>query len=81
MMNYNEIWAYSYERIRAYLLDLGGSEIEGVFILPACEITLLKLPDRMVSGLAFSQTRVLISGPDADRFHHQFKLHFLSGGA
>lgn len=80
-MNYSEIWAYSYEKIRAYILELGAKEFGCEFILPDCRIVIECLPDRMISGLIFPQTRVQISGSEADRIHHQFKLHFLSGGA
>lgn len=80
-MKYSEIWAYSYEKIRAYLLELGATETGCEFVLPDCRIVLESLPERMISGLSFPQTHVKIGGSEADRIHHQFKLHFLSGGA
>ena len=103
IMNYDELWAYSYDRVRAYLLGSGAKETAGAngaagatgaadstavaghsrggtFTLPDCTVVIGELPDRYIGGLAFPQTRVQINGPGADPFHHEFKLHFLSGG-
>ena len=87
-MNYDELWAYSYDRVRAYLLDTGAAESTavaghsrgGTFTLPDCTIVIGELPDRYIGDLAFPQTRVQINGHGAEAFHHEFKLHFLSGG-
>lgn len=81
MMDHDEIWSYSYERIQEYLLSLGADMDGDIYSLPACTVALESLPDRQLGGLSFARTRVRIEGPGSEEFYHEFRLHFLSGGA
>ena len=80
-MSYDEKWSYSADRIEEYILSLGASGNDHIFVLDACTVRLEPLPDRQVGMLTFPQTRIIIEGPGAETFYHDFYLHFLSGGA
>ena len=71
-MRYDEVWSYSREQISEYLQECGPQ---------SCHIYMESRPDHVVGPLTFPRTRVVIEGPGAEEFHHQFRLHFLSGGA
>ena len=80
-MNRDETWGYPYEKIREYLLSCGAEAEGDRYVLAGCSVELEVLPDRQAGGLSLAQTRVKMTGPGTDEFHHSFKLHFLSGGA
>lgn len=72
IMVYDEIWSVKAQRISDYFSaeDHGG-----------CEIKIEALPDRRQGSLSFFQTRVVISGENAETVHDKFFKNFLSGGA
>ena len=69
---YDEIWAVDVKRIRKYFQDTGqilGRDVE-----------VYELPERPVGRYQFPQTRVVISGENADERHRKFVLNFISIG-
>ena len=89
-MKFDEIWAYSIDRIYEYFVACGAERCQEVmgFVLDGVQIRLTSMPDRKVGQLSFPQTRVVMEAesnmiPDenVERVHHAFYLNFLSGGA
>jgi len=82
--DYDEVWGYTYEQIREYLLHRGAKEagdaVEGIFYMDRCRIILERRPEQQIGSLSFPKTRMCMEGPGAETFHHQFLLNFLTGG-
>lgn len=78
--SYDEIWGYTCEQIRDYLLEAGAVKNGDIYCTDGCSIRLESLPDRNAGVLALPRTRVCMEGVCAGSFHHAFLLHFLSGG-
>ncbi len=67
-IKYDEVWAVDAERIKTFFREHGG------------EAEVLSLPERKIGLLTVPQTRVIITGEDAEEIHRQFILTFLSAG-
>lgn len=80
-MYYDNIWAFSAERITEYFLAVGASGSDGRYFLDGCGIVLTKMEDRFVGQLKIAQTKVIIDGENASAVYEKFRLNFLSGGA
>lgn len=65
---YDEIWAADAERIKAFF----GDRCDDVTIIP--------LPDRALGPMIVPQTRIIISGENADELYHRFYLSFMTAG-
>ena len=65
---FDEVWAVDKDRIDAFFTEHGG------------EVKVLSLPERKIGLLSVPQTRVIITGEDAEEIHRQFILTFLSAG-
>lgn len=64
----DEIWAVPVERIKDYFRDKDAN------------VTIIPLGERQIGSLKFPQTRVVITGENAEEEHRSFVLNFLSGG-
>ena len=69
---YDEIWAVNAKRIRKYFQDTGQ--------IPGRNVEVYELPDRLIGQFQFPQTRVVISGENADELHRKFVINFISLG-
>ena len=65
---YDEIWAIDSERIRSFFQDHTG------------EVTIISLPDKKLGPVSVPQTRVMITGENAEELYHQFFLRFMTAG-
>lgn len=65
---YDEVWAVDADRIRAFFRDHSD------------EVTVIPLPERMLGSMVMPQTRIIISGDDADKLYHRFYLAFVTAG-
>ena len=67
-MKYDEIWAIETERIESFFRSNRG------------EAEIVHLPERKIGNMTLPQTRVIISGADAEEVHRKFVLHFVTAG-
>ena len=67
-VRFDEVWAVEAERIEAFFRDTGGTA------------EVIPMPERMIGNFIFPQTRVVITGDDAEEIHRQFILRFASAG-
>lgn len=65
---FDEVWAVDKERIEAFFAEHGG------------EAEVLSLPERSIGIITVPQTRVIITGENAEELHRLFNLRFLSAG-
>lgn len=67
-MVYDEIWAVDMKRIEAFFSENPG------------DVTVIPLPDRTLGSMNMPQTRIIISGDNADELYHRFYLSFMTAG-
>lgn len=67
-MTFNEVWAVPHETIEEFFRAHGW------------EADVIPLPTKKIGALSLPQTRVVISGHDAEEIHRQFVLNFLTAG-
>lgn len=67
-MMYDEIWAVDAERVKSFFKDQAGD----VMVIP--------LPDRTLGSMKMPQTRIIITGDNADELYHHFYLSFMTAG-
>jgi len=67
-MVYDEVWAVDAERIRAFFRENSG------------DVTVIPLPDRTLGSMTVPQTRIIISGENADELYRRFYLSFMTAG-
>ncbi|MCR5090469.1 MAG: DUF1952 domain-containing protein [Oscillospiraceae bacterium] len=67
-MTYDEIWAVPFNRIEDYFRETGA------------DVRIVSLPDRRIGSFSFPQTRIIITGENADEVYRQFRIRFLSAG-
>lgn len=65
---FDEVWAVDARRIEAFFREYGG------------EAEVLPLPERKIGTIPVPQTRVIITGEDAEEVYRKFFLHFISAG-
>ena len=65
---YDEVWAVDAERIRAFFKD------------HRYEVTIEPLADRKLGSMVMPQTRIVITGDDADELYRRFYLAFMTAG-
>lgn len=68
MKEYDEVWALKTDEVREFFKDL------------PCNVSIIPLPDRKLGAVALPQTRIIISGDDAEQVYQKFFLHFLKAG-
>lgn len=67
-IKFDEVWAVKKELIDEFFAEHGG------------EAEVLSLPERSIGMMTVPQTRVMISGENAEEIHRLFLLKFLSAG-
>lgn len=67
-MVYDEVWAVDAERIRAFFSKSPG------------DVTVIQLADRTLGSMTVPQTRIIISGENADELYRRFYLSFMTAG-
>lgn len=67
-MIYDEVWAIESERIESFFSNNGG------------EAEIIRLPKRKIGNMSVPQTRVIISGDNAEEVHRRFVLQFAAAG-
>lgn len=65
---YDEIWAVDAERIRAFFREH-----------PDC-VTVIPMPDKKLGSMTMPQTRIIITGENADELYRRFYLSFMTAG-
>lgn len=65
---YDEIWAVDAARIEAFFSEHPG------------DVTAIPLPYKTVGSMTLPQTRVIISGENADELYRRFYLSFMTAG-
>lgn len=65
---YDEVWAVDAERIKRFFKDHPD------------EVTVIPLPDRTLGSMTMPQTRIIITGDEADSLYHRFYLSFITAG-
>ncbi|MBR3330900.1 MAG: hypothetical protein IKG25_06725 [Mogibacterium sp.] len=65
---YDEVWAVDAERVKAFFRENPG------------EVRVISLPDRKLGSMTMPQTRIIISGENADELYHSFYLSFMTAG-
>ena len=65
---YDEVWAVDAERVKAFFRENPG------------EVRTISLPDRKLGSMTMPQTRIIISGENADELYHRFYLSFMTAG-
>lgn len=68
MIMYDEVWAVDAKRIEAFFSDHPD------------DVTVIPLPERKLGSMTMPQTRIIITGDDADELYHRFKLSFMTAG-
>lgn len=67
-MKYDEIWAIDVKRIEAFFRENPG------------DVTVIPLPDRTLGSMTMPQTRIIITGDNADELYRRFYLSFMTAG-
>jgi len=68
MTTYDEVWAVDAGRVKAFFKDHMDA------------VTVIALPDRRLGSMVMPQTRIIITGNDADELYHRFYLSFMTAG-
>ncbi len=64
---YDEVWAVDSERIKTFFGD-------------EPDVTVVPLQDRTLGSMTMPQTRIIITGDNADELYHRFYLSFMTAG-
>lgn len=67
-MVYDEVWAVDAKRIKAFFSKNPG------------EVTVIPLPDRTLGSMTMPQTRIIITGENADELYRRFYFSFMTAG-
>jgi hypothetical protein len=67
-MIYDEVWAVDADRIKDFFCE----NCNDVKVIP--------LPDRTLGSMKMPQTRIIITGDNADELYHRFYLSFMTAG-
>jgi hypothetical protein len=67
-MKYDEVWAVDAKRIEAFFEENPG------------DAAVIPLPDRTLGSMTMPQTRIIISGENADELYRRFYLSFMTAG-
>lgn len=65
---YDEVWAVDADRIEAFFREDPG------------DVTVIPLPDRRLGSMVMPQTRIIITGENADELYRRFYLSFMTAG-
>lgn len=65
---YDEVWAIDAQRIRSFFKD--HSDV----------VTVIPLADRCVGSMVMPQTRIIITGDEADELYRRFYIRFMTAG-
>lgn len=65
---YDEVWAVDADRIEAFFREHPG------------DVTVIPLPDRRLGSMVMPQTRIIITGENADELYRRFYLSFMTAG-
>ncbi|MDO5401289.1 MAG: hypothetical protein Q4F17_09995 [Eubacteriales bacterium] len=78
-MEYCEVWSIPPDRLAAFFRQHALEDADG-FLWEGCRIVLTALPPRPMGPWPMPQTRVEISGPNAENIYRQFFQTFISAG-
>jgi len=67
-MTYDEVWAVDAARIRTFFN--GHND----------DVTVIPLPDKTVGPMTIPQTRIIITGENAEELYRRFYLSFMTAG-
>lgn len=65
---YDEVWAVDANRVKAFFKDNSDA------------VTIIPLPERALGSMTVPQTRIIITGENADELYHRFYLSFITAG-
>ena len=65
---YDEVWAVDADRVKEFFSGKPG------------DVRVITLPDRRLGSMTMPQTRIIISGENADELYHHFYLSFMTAG-
>ena len=65
---YDEVWAVDAKRVEDFFMENPG------------DVTVISMPDRKLGSMTMPQTRIIISGENADELYHRFYLSFMTAG-
>ena len=68
VMMYDEVWAVDAVRIRTFFK--GHND----------DVTVIPLPDKTVGPMTIPQTRIIITGVNAEELYRRFYLSFMTAG-
>ena len=67
-MTYDEVWAVDAVRIRTFFNGQND------------DVTVIPLPDKTVGPMTIPQTRIIITGVNAEELYRRFYLSFMTAG-
>ena len=67
-MIYDEIWAVDANRVMAFFHEHTD------------DVTVIPLPERRLGSMTMPQTRIIITGDNADELYHRFYISFITAG-
>ena len=65
---YDEIWAVDARRVEAFFKEYPD------------DVTVTSLPDRQLGSMTMPQTRIVITGDNADELYRRFYISFMTAG-
>ena len=65
---YDQIWAVDAERVKAFFRDNPG------------DVTIITMPEKQLGPMTLPQTRIIITGENAEPLYQKFCLHFMTAG-
>ena len=65
---YDEVWAVDAERVKVFFRENPG------------EVRVISQPARKLGSMTIPQTRIIISGENADELYQRFYLSFMTAG-
>lgn len=65
---YDEVWAVDAKRVRSFFRENSG------------DVTVIPLAEKSVGSMVMPQTRIIITGDDADELYRRFYINFMTAG-
>ena len=65
---YDEVWAVDAERIKAFFSEHPD------------EVKIIPMPEKRLGSMTMPQTRIIITGDNAEELYHHFYLSFMTAG-
>lgn len=67
-MMHDEIWAVDANRVKAFFRDNSD------------DVTIIPLPEKRLRSMVLPQTRIIITGENADELYRRFYIAFVTAG-